>query len=316
MSSGRDSRQPVEGRRDRCARGPGRRTLTPDSSRLVVSTPTADLAPRICPGCGASGTTRFCGECGHALTLGAAPPIRELVREGAAEIIGFDRRLLATIRDLLVRPARVVAEQIAGRGGAYVHPLKLFLSLAGLYMVCLAWFQPFSFEAVSAATDSPYEVSLTEVVLGARTPAELRAVFAEHGLTEAEADERFQGRMNAATPLATVLALVPLALLLGVLYRDRPRRDHWTFLLVVSNAIWVASLIVLPLILVSRAAGIIATYVAVYGYLAVGFFGVYQGPTRLGVTWRFAVVLVADVVITAIVDLILAAGILASVLYP
>jgi hypothetical protein len=167
-----------------------------------------------------------------------------------------------------------------------------------------------------AATESPYEVSLTEVVLGARTPAELRAVFAEHGLTEAEADERFQGRMNAVTPLATVLALVPLTLLLGALYRDRPTRDHWTFLLVISNAIWVASLLVLPALLAGPAAGLIAMYVVVYAYLGIGLFGVYRGHTRLGAAWRFAVFILADVIVTSIVDLALTAGVLASVLYP
>ena len=237
------------------------------------------------------------------------------MREGAAEVLGFDRRLIATLRDLLIRPARVVEAHLTGRGGAYVHPLKLFLSLGGLYMVCLAWLQPFSFSAV--ATDSgPYEVPLTEVILDARTPEELRLRFAEHGLTEQDANERFQERMNTTTPLIVAFSLVPLAMILGVIQRGRTLRDHLTFLLVISNAVWLASLLVLPVMLLGTGWGVAAMYAATYGYLAIGFLGVYRGPSRLGAAGRFVAFLFADVIVTSTLSMLLTAAILGTIFYP
>lgn len=261
--------------------------------------------------------SRFCGECGH--SLGAAPvqssDIRAIVREGAVEVLGFDRRLFATGRDLLLHPARVVASHLGARGNAYVHPLKLFLFLGGLYMLCLGLLQPFSFTAV-ADDRGPSRVNLTQLVFGVESAADMRQVFANHGLTEEAANSRFQERANAITPLASGLALVPMAMILGLLQRDRPRRDHFTFLVVMSNAIWLVSLLVLPISVVSETTAVVALYVGKYLYLAVGFFGIYGGQSRARSSVRFGALAVSDVVITSLVSLLLSTAILASILYP
>jgi hypothetical protein len=274
---------------------------------------TTGLAPQTCPQCGAVGTTRFCGECGHPLAATAAPPddLRALVREGAAEVLGLDRRLIATGRDLLLHPARVVKAHLAGRTSAYVNPLKLFFFLGGLYMLLLAWLLPFSFDAIAADRGS-----LTRVVYGTTDAAELRQVFTDRGLTPEVANARFQERSNTATPLVTALALVPLALILRLLQRDRPLRDHITFLLVISNAVWLVSLLALPLFLVSETAAVVATMVGMYLYLGIGFFAVYPGRSRAHTAVRFAALAVSDLVITSLVSVLLSTAILASLFYP
>jgi hypothetical protein len=276
-----------------------------------VNPATTGITPQTCPQCGAAGTTRFCGECGHPLSAAPSGDLRALVREGAAEVLGLDRRLVATGRDLLLHPARVVKAHLAGRGNAYVHPLKLFFFLGGLYMLCLAWLLPFSFDAIAADRNS-----LTRFVYGATNAAELRRVFAKRGLTAEVANARFQERSNTATPLVTALALVPLALILRLLQRDRPLRDHITFLLVISNAVWLVSFLTLPLLLLNETAAVIATMVGMYLYLGIGFFAVYPARTRSRTAVRFAAFAVSDLVITSLVSALLSAAILASLFYP
>lgn len=274
-------------------------------------------APRRCPQCGAVATTRFCGECGYPLGPLPAPPedLRTLVRAGAAEVLGLDRRLLATGRDLLLHPARVVAAHLERRAHAYVHPLKLFFFLGGLFMLCLGWLQPFSFAAVVSQTSST-EVNLPRVVFGAADTAGIRQVFAAHGLTEETADARFVERSNAATPVATGLALLPMALILGLLQRERPRRDHLTFLLVMSNAVWILSLLLLPIFLLSQTVTVVALNAGRYLYLAVGFWAIYGGASRVGTAARFGAFALSDVVVTSLVSLLLTMAILASIFYP
>ncbi len=102
----------------------------------------------------------------------------------------------------------------------------------------------------------------------------------QHGLTEATANARFQERSNAVTPLVTALALVPMAMILGLLQRDRPRRDHFTFLLVMSNAVWLVSLPLLPISVVSETAAGTALFAGRYLYLGIGYFATYGARNR------------------------------------
>src|SRR4026209_1719286 len=179
----------------------------------------AATATITCPGCGAVVATPYCGYCGGLLRDEVGVPLdpRAFVREGAVEAFGLDNRIARTARDTLIRPAEVIRAHLKGGGAEYVHPLKFFLLLAGVYMVVLTWLQPFNFFAIADAPDS-YGVNLLQIVLGADNATELRAVFSARGLTEETANARFEGRMNTLTPLVSALSLVPLALILGVLW--------------------------------------------------------------------------------------------------
>jgi len=280
-----------------------------DSNALTVSTR--------CPDCGAVVDTPFCGYCGRALRddHGLAADPRAFVREGAVEALGLDRRIVTTARDTLLRPAEVIRAHLEGRGSRYLHPLKFFLLLAGVYMLVLTWLQPFSFFALADAPDS-YGVSLTRVILGAESAEELRTVFARHGLSEEAANARFEGRMNTATPLVSALSLVPLALVLGVLWRGRPWRQHAMFLLVTWNAIWLVSLVAAPLLRFNSTVAVFADYAGTYVYLAVSFFTFYGRRPVVPTILRFVAFVFAEITVSSVVSALLSAAILASLFVP
>jgi hypothetical protein len=260
-----------------------------------------------CAHCGAVGTSRFCGECGRPLVAEPAGPqgVRDLVRETAAEALGLDRRILASLRDLVLHPGRIVMAHVEGRDAGYVSPLKLFLFLGGIYMLCLSWVQPYSFE----------QQDLARIGVDATRATSLQRMLLEHGLTIQEASDRFQERMNAVTPFITALALVPLALFLGVLQRGRSMRDHLTYLLVGSNSVWLVSLLALPLALVSQPLHSTAAVIAMYVYLGIGFFAVYGGR-RSSTVARFAAFVVVDFLITFVFGAVMGIAIFASIFFP
>ena len=270
-----------------------------------------------CPNCGAIVDTPFCGYCGRALrgdpNIAADP--RAFVREGAVEALGLDRRIVTTARDTLRRPADVIRAHLEGRGSRYLHPLKFFLLLAGVYMLLLTWLQPFSFFAIADAPDS-YGVNLTRVILGAENSAELQAVFAQHGLTEDEANARFTGRMNTVTPLVSALSLMPLALVLGLLWRGRPWREHATFLLVTWNAIWLVSMVASLLLRFNSTLAFLADYAGTYVYLAVSFFTFYGTRPVVPAVLRFVALVIAEITVSSVVSALLSAAILASLFVP
>jgi hypothetical protein len=121
--------------------------------------------------------------------------------------------------------------------------------------------------------------------------------------------------MNAITPFVTALAVVPIALVLRLIQRGRPLRYHLTFFLVASNAVWLVSLVGLPLALVSRPLHSAAVLVAMYVYLGIGFFAAYPGP-RSSTSMRFAAFAVIDFIITSVVGILLGMAIMASVFFP
>ena len=270
-----------------------------------------------CPNCGAVVDTPFCGYCGRLLRddspLAANP--RAFVREGAVEAFGLDRRLRTTIVDTLRRPAEVIRAHLEGRGSRYVHPLRFFLLLAGVYMLVLTWLQPFSFFAIAEAPDT-YGISLTRLILGAESAGELQAVFDRHGISEDAANSRFEGRMNTATPLVSALSLVPLGLVLGVLWRGRQWREHATFLLVTFNAIWLVSLLVAPLLRFSSAVAVLADYAGTYIYLVVSFLTFYGMRPVVPVVLRLVAFVVAEVTVSSVVSALLTAGILGTLFLP
>lgn len=182
-------------------------------------------------------------------------------------------------------------------------------------MLVLTWLQPFSFFAIAEAPDS-YGISLTRLVLGAESAAELQAVFAQHGLSEDAANARFEGRMNTATPLVSALSLVPLGLVLSVLWRGRSWREHATFLLVTFNAIWLVSLVVSPLLRFSEAVAVLADYAGTYVYLVVSFMTFYGRRPLAPAIARLAAFIVAEVTVSSVVSALLTATILATLFVP
>jgi len=260
-----------------------------------------------CAHCGAVGSSRFCGECGRALVAKPAGPqgVRELVRDTAAEALGLDRRIHASVRDLVLHPGRIVVAHVEGRDAGYVSPLKLLLLFGGVYMLLLSWIQPVSFEAGE----------LMRAGIDPTSASNLQRLLTEHGLTVDEANRRFQERMNAVVPIITALGLVPLALFLRILQRGRPLRDHLTYLMVASSSVWLISILGLPLALVSKPGYLLVAMVGMYVYLAIGFFALYDG-SRSSKVAGFAGFAVVDFIISAALGALMGAATFASVFFP
>jgi hypothetical protein len=144
----------------------------------------------------------------------------------------------------------------------------------------------------------------------------LQVIFAARGVTEDQANARFEGRMNTVTPVATALSLIPLALVLGLLWRERPWREHALFLLVAWNAIWLASLIISPLLKVNTTVSVIADYSATYLVLAFAFFSFYGWRPVVPAVARFLAFVAAEIAVSSVLSLLMSAAILATIFIP
>ena len=272
------------------------------STMHAEPTPVAGIPARLCTHCGAASSTRFCGECGRPMEVAPAAAPR-LLRESVAEVLGVEHGLWGTLRDLLIRPVKVFYAYLDGSADGYVRPLKLFFLLAGAYMLLLSIVRPVSVDLNALLQQSP-ELGRSLVELLAR-----------RGITQTVLEERMQGRMNTATPLVIALALLPMALLLKAMRRDRPFADHVMFMLTFSNCVWLVSLLSVPLMLVAPGAVTVGVQPLAYVYLGLGFFSFYRARTRALTALKFAGYVLVDLTVTYTVGLLLLAAVLLSVLY-
>ena len=261
-----------------------------------------------CGHCGSSGSSRFCGECGRPLTAPASSVpggFRELVQATTVEVIGFDRRLLTTLKDLVRHPGRIVRDHLDGRTAPYVHPLKLFLFLAGVYVLGMSWVQPIDFT----------HDALTEAGISDAGAHRLETVVERRGLTLEQLNDRFQDRMSALTPLTTALSLLPGVLILVLIERGHRLKDHLTYLIVASNSTWITSLFVLPLAIASKGAHALVLMILMNVYLGIAYFAAYGSAGRRGTGVRFTVFAIANLVVQMLLGLLLSGAIFLSVLY-
>ena len=259
--------------------------------------------PGRCPACGAPGTGRYCSECGAALA-GAGPGVRQALREDAVDTVGFDRRVWATLRDLLIHPVRISRAYLSDDRRRYLPPLKLFFALGGIYMLALSVVQPYRFDAPS----------LRRLGVRAQDAASIERKIKERGISPELFNERFESRMNTAGPIVTALALLPLVPLLRFFDRRRSWPDHLMFILAASNGVWLYSLLLLPLARVSVALHQLAIVIALYGYLGVVFFAQYRAATRARTAGRFAVFAAADLALSVLLSTVLFVVVYVSVL--
>lgn len=255
-----------------------------------------------CPACGAPARGRFCSEC--ASPLDHSPGAATLLREDAREVVGIDSKVLRTLRDLLLRPARVVRSYVEGRR-EYFPPLRLFFWLGGTYMLLLSLTQPLPFDPADMASHGvrPEDVAAVEARIEAR------------GLSPDLIRERFEARMNTATPLVVALSVIPLAALLRLLHRRRSFQQHVLFMLGMSNAVWIATLLVIPVALLSATGHMVVGFLVSMVYLGIAYLGVNREPSRAATWAKLAVFAVADVVVTMLLGVLLMAGVLLSILY-
>jgi hypothetical protein len=241
-----------------------------------MSTDPAASPLRACPVCGASGDKRFCAACGSALD--AAPPsARKLLREDALEHVGLDRRILQTLRDLVLHPVRIVSAYMSGQTGAYLPPLRVFFTLGGLYVLVCSFVEPLSLAAVSDNLMAP----------GGQLQPSFARLLQRYGLTQALVSERFESRMNAVMPGAIALSMLPLLPLLRAMDRRRSWYEHLMFLLGASGVAWAYGLLAMPLALVSAPAFQVVVGGATLAAYGLTFVSLYPGRSGLRTALRF-----------------------------
>ena len=87
-----------------------------------------------CLNCDALLTGPFCAQCGQR-DVPPYPSVRELAVDAVQEFSGWDGRLLATVRALLLRPGFLTLEFLEGRRARYISPLRLYLSASVIYFL-------------------------------------------------------------------------------------------------------------------------------------------------------------------------------------
>lgn len=84
-----------------------------------------------CPSCGLAGTGKYCQQCG-ARRRTSAEPLSEVLREAAAELIGFEGRLLRTLSVLFGKPGTLTAAYLRGQGARHVPPIRLYVAASAI----------------------------------------------------------------------------------------------------------------------------------------------------------------------------------------
>lgn len=89
-----------------------------------------------CLNCGAPLSGPFCSSCGQRV-IPANPTVAELTNDAWQELSGYDGRILATVRGLLL-PGQLTDEYLAGRRAHYLPPLRVYLTVSVLYFLTAA----------------------------------------------------------------------------------------------------------------------------------------------------------------------------------
>ncbi len=267
-----------------------------------MQTQAAASGLRTCPACGALNHTRFCGECGRALEAPSTEGTAGLLREGLSEALGVEKGIFQTLRDLLIRPAHVIQAYWSGEPLGYVRPFKLFFLLAGVYILLLSLVQPIEFDIKNLLQQPNPEQN--------RVIAEL---LREKGITQAVLNDRFAQRLNTALPLVTALLLLPLAALLRRMQPQRPMRDHVIFMASITNTMWIACILLLPLAFLGPMVFIAVAQTVGMGYMGWGIARMYPGTTRTRTGLRVAGFILADYLLSFPVVMLMQIIALASI---
>jgi hypothetical protein len=198
-----------------------------------------------CQNCATPLTGRYCSDCGQR-AIPPRPTIRELAGDAWNELVGWDGKLVRTLRMLVRHPGELTRAAIEGRRARYISPVRLYLICSVAYFLAAAAV-PFPDAELSVGAD---------VGVGVATPDPTSAAIDKamrQGLAALSADERaaveaqIAGQPAVFRPLfrravedyrglqrqvgdvfsRALFVLVPvLALLLAMFYRHRHFPEH------------------------------------------------------------------------------------------
>lgn len=192
---------------------------------------------------------------------------RSLLRAEAADAVAVDQRIWATVRDLFLHPVRLIRAQMAGERQRYLPPLRLFVSLTGLYVLALSFAPKPPAVAAKLASD-PAIVADNQRL-------------AERGISAAVAEERRQSRMQTTAPVQVATCMLAALPLLWLMDRRRPLSEHFVFLFAMGNVLWVWGLALVPLAFVSYALNAVLVTLVTTVLMSVLFWKVYRRPSGL-----------------------------------
>ncbi len=88
-----------------------------------------------CPNCGATEAGRYCRDCGQKRPRPGDLSLAHAWRHLVDEVLDVDGRIFRTMRLLFTKPGQLTVDFFSGRRARYVHPLRLFLVVSGLYFL-------------------------------------------------------------------------------------------------------------------------------------------------------------------------------------
>jgi hypothetical protein len=232
-----------------------------------VATRTADVAENphwatTCLNCRRGLHGPFCAHCGQR----ARPPhptLAELTADSYAELVGWDGKVLRTLRMLIVQPGEATRRMLDGERARFIPPLRLYLLCSVVYFVVAAGtatsdLSELQFEAgvsvgQAAETRTPGSDALLKAFaegLESLSPEERRLSEAEiarqprffQPLLRALATDYpgLQRRILEMLPRALFILIPVLAAILGAFYRRRRYVDHLYFALHFQTVVFLA----------------------------------------------------------------------------
>jgi Protein of unknown function (DUF3667) len=95
-----------------------------------------------CPNCGhalAQPQPKFCSACGQETRV-QAPTLREFAQQFGGAYLATEGALWRTLKLLLFKPGELTRQYLAGRRKHYVLPLRLYLTVSVLVLLCVRLF--------------------------------------------------------------------------------------------------------------------------------------------------------------------------------
>jgi hypothetical protein len=91
-----------------------------------------------CSNCDTTGLGEFCGHCGQKRSRPGDLSLAHAWHHLVDELLDVDSRIFRTLRVLFTQPGQLTLDYLAGRRARYVHPLRLFLVVSGIYFLAEA----------------------------------------------------------------------------------------------------------------------------------------------------------------------------------
>lgn len=201
--------------------------------------------PWTCPSCATVVATAYCPQCGERRLGPRDLRLRALLHQAFHALTSVDGRLVRSLREITLHPGALTLAYLQGRRRQFLGPLQLF------FLANVAFFALQAVSGVrsfSTTLDSHLHHQDWSAVAGVLVARHLRA----SGQTLAEYAPVFDRAIGLYAKSLIVLMVVPFAMLVALLFRQRPLPPmaHATF------AVHTYVFLLMLLCLASLAAGI------------------------------------------------------------